>query len=582
MLTTIPDELVGHGFTARKIRPTERATHLCNLLRPAAIGALTRLCARALLTIAPMVLTIGKLRPHNESEIKHIESSDDTRTLQTGDIVETFDHVIEWDADCVSIEQCASWRSLSDDTCDAALREAFDGPSSTVGKDLLRSLENLSQESGMTQGAVQRFLDQVNAEPPEILRVSEEEVTVAQEFFLDNSIQIMQALLHYSLAGGFASLTEAVSKIPKASTDRTLSRLFETFQFVLDVMGCSAQTGSVDSKKHFHDGDATAPRDRASYLMPGGEGWRSAVRVRLLHGVARWRVEERWAKNGSKEEGVPISQEDLAATLASFSTIPMWSLHRLGLAPSDEQASAYLALWRHVSYYLGVDPQILQRYFTSTKTADKFLASVALHLFSDGPPADPRGGPPSTILRGPTIPILVAVSNRPPLYTSIEYNIALTAHLLGPSLSAHLGIPPMPLRARLRMHTFLFLQRIPHFVARYYPRRRWLEKRRIALREGMVRTLYWNLGMRKTTYRPRTAVQDVSPDDEDGPVKGGELAPNVAEEEAVKPDPMRTKALTKMWSEVWKEMVAVCAVASLVAGISAYLVLAYLVHCFWF
>ncbi|OSD02630.1 hypothetical protein PYCCODRAFT_328980 [Trametes coccinea BRFM310] len=557
-----------------------------------------------------MVLTIGQLRPHNESEIKHIESSDDTRTLQTGDIVETFDHVIEWDADCVSIEQCASWRSLSDDTCDAALREAFTGPSSTVGKDLLGSLASLSQESGRTQSSVQRFLDHVNAEPPETLRVSEEEVTVAQEFFLDNSIQIMQALLHYSLAGGFASprivrtleavsylvphvrrgvenahtasLTEALSKIPKASTDRTLSRLFETFQFVLDVMGCSAQTGSVDSKKHFHDGDAAAPRDRASYLMPGGEGWHSAVRVRLLHGVARWRVEERWAKNGSKEEGVPISQEDLAATLASFSTIPIWSLHRLGLAPSDEQASAYLALWRHVGYYLGVDPQILQRYFTSTKTADKFLASVALHLFSDGPLADPREGPPSTILRGPTIPILVAVSDRPPLYTSIEYNIALTAHLLGPSLSAHLGLPPMPLRARLRMHAFLFLQRIPHFVARYYPRRRWLEKRRIALREGMVRTLYWNLGMRKTTYRPRTMVQDVSPDDEDGPAKGGELAPNVAEEEAVKPDPTRTKALTKMWSEVWKEMVAVCAVSSLVAGISAYLVLAYLVHCFWF
>ncbi|KAI9061616.1 hypothetical protein FKP32DRAFT_1575763 [Trametes sanguinea] len=564
-----------------------------------------------------MVLTIGKLRPHEDSEVKHVKHSEDTRTLQTGDIVETFDHVLEWDADCVSIEQCESWRSLSDVACDAALREAFSCPSSTVGKDLLRSLESLSEDSGMTQSAVQRFLDEVNEEPPEAVRASKEEVIIAQEFFLDNSIQIMQALLHYSLAGGFASprivrtleavsylvphirreannvhtasLTDALSNIPKSSTDRTLSRLFETFQFVLDVMGCSVPTDPQDfeastenEKDHYGDGDTTGSHDPASYLMPGGEGWRSAVRVRLLHGVARWRVEERWAKSGSKEGGVPISQEDLAATLASFSTIPIWSLHRLGLAPSDEQTSAYLAVWRHVGYYLGVDPQILQRYFTSTKTADQFLASVALHLFSDDPPTGSQDGPPSTILHGPTIPILVAVSNRPPLHTSLEYNIALTTHLLGPSLSEHLGLPPTPLRARLRMHAFLFLQRIPHYVARYYPRKRWVEKRRIALREGMVRTLYWNLGMRKTTYRPRTMVQDVSPNAEDEPMKDGELAPHVAEEEAVRPDPRRTRVLTKMWSEVWKEMVAVCVGTSLVAGIAAYLILAYLYHCFWF
>ena len=34
--------------------------------------------------------------------------------------------------------------------------------------------------------------------------VSLEELKTAQDFFVDHSIQIMQALLHYSLAAGFA------------------------------------------------------------------------------------------------------------------------------------------------------------------------------------------------------------------------------------------------------------------------------------------------------------------------------------------------------------------------------------------
>ncbi|KAI0336605.1 hypothetical protein GY45DRAFT_1349875 [Cubamyces sp. BRFM 1775] len=472
----------------------------------------------------------------------------------------------------------SSWRDLADPLCDDALRQAFNSPSSSVGKDLLRSLEEHAAASSHKPKAVQEFLDTVQQEPPPGLLASEEEVVLAQEFFLDNSIQIMQALLHYSLAGGFArqavsylvphvrhaddkgrgavtDLSAVLSSISKASSDRTMSRLSETFQFVLDVMGCSCQ----DNKS-----------SRVVYLLPGGEGRKSAVRVRLLHGIARWRTDERWKREGNEQTGVPISQEDMAATLAAFSTIPIWCLHRLHLPPSPEQASAYLALWRHVGYYLGVSPSILLRYFSNTQTADKFLATAALHLFSDDEPAtdiDARptlsaGSPNSTpmTLRGPTIPILVAVSNRPPLNTSLEYNIALTTHLLGPSLSAWLGLPPPSLRTRLRMHAFLFVQRVPHYFARLYPRRGWLEKRRALYREGLARSVWWNLGRRQTMFRPRTTVQDGG-GKSDGAM-GGELPSGVADEESVNLDPARAKVLTKMWSEVWREMIVVSIAAS--------------------
>ncbi|KAJ8468478.1 hypothetical protein ONZ51_g9608 [Trametes cubensis] len=504
------------------------------------------------------------------------------------------------------------WRNLADPACDHALRQAFNSPSASVGSDLLRTLE-FAATSDHAAEAVRVFLDEVQQEPPPGLLASEEEIALAQDFFLDNSIQIMQALLHYSLAGGFASprivrtleavsylvphvrhvddkegktpadLSTVLASISKASSDRTMSRLSETFQFVLDVMGCSVSTlpsGPTAGTQAQHTQHEDHRNRKIAYLLPGGEGWKSAVRVRLLHGIARWRTGERWERGENAQPGVPISQEDMAATLAAFSTIPIWCLHRLNLPPSPAQASAYLALWRHVGFYLGVSPSILLRYFSNTGTTDKFLATAALHLFSDdtcGPGINNNISPtlsPSTpnrtamSLRRPTIPILVAVSNRPPLNTSLEYNIALTTHLLGPSLSARLGLPPTSLRTRLRVHAFLFMQRLPHYFAQLYQRKGWHEKRRALYREGLARSVWWNLGRRQTTFRPRTAVEDGGRQSDRA--IGGELPSRVTDEESVNLDPARAQVLTKMWSEVWREMIVVSVTFATFAALLSY------------
>lgn len=91
----------------------------------------------------------------------------------------------------------------------------------------------------------------------------------------------------------------AAQVVTPASSSRTLARLLETFQFVLDVLGCT-----VDS-----------PPIGRGYLMPGGDGWKAAVRVRMLHGVARRRARVQLTKeDAGDEEGVPVSQEDMCAT----------------------------------------------------------------------------------------------------------------------------------------------------------------------------------------------------------------------------------------------------------------------------
>lgn len=70
-----------------------------------------------------------------------------------------------------------------------------------VGKDLLKSLEECA--AGGNHHA-QTFLNCILESPPPEILVSDIDVAEAQSFFLDYAIQIMQALLHYSLAAGFA------------------------------------------------------------------------------------------------------------------------------------------------------------------------------------------------------------------------------------------------------------------------------------------------------------------------------------------------------------------------------------------
>ncbi|KAI0919855.1 hypothetical protein AcV5_001813 [Taiwanofungus camphoratus] len=542
-----------------------------------------------------MSIFVGNVRAADPSDIKHIARSREARELRNGDLIQIFDYILEWDDDCVSEDLSQMWRTMGDPLCDNALHTVFPSSSSSVGKELLACLESFSAQHPDSE-SVRVFLDEVSQDPPPGLGVTAEQVALAREFFLDNSLQIVQALLHFSLAGGFASprivrtlravsylvphsgsnkrpsstnidtshaSTGVSSRITEASNERTFQRLLETFQFVLDVLGCTAAPStppSPDSGSESTKVESTKakPPDAVAYLLPGGSGWRSTVNVRLLHGISRTRVRERWRREAQEDfesDGVLISQEDLSATLAAFSTIPIFCLRRLHLPPSPAHASAYLALWRHVGFYLGVSPSILSRYFSDTSTADKFIATTALlHLFStdDFDASD-----------APTIPILRAASNRPPAYTSFEHHCALARHLLGPSLASHLGVGPPSLMTSLRLHGALLMQRLPHWFAWWYPRKGWATKRRALMREGIARTVRWYLGMRRVTFRPRTDINSHASQDGDS---GGQLAPGVKEAESVPSDPAGVKTLVRQWQEVLAEMISVCTIVGL-AGV---------------
>ena len=85
---------------------------------------------------------------------------------------------------------------------------------------------------------------------------------------------------------------------------------------VLDVLDC---TIIPPPSVHGTPDCATGPllEGRAAYLEPGGYAWRTVVNVRLLHGVARMRVRERWRREDRRDlldSAIPINQEELSVT----------------------------------------------------------------------------------------------------------------------------------------------------------------------------------------------------------------------------------------------------------------------------
>ncbi|KAI0341424.1 hypothetical protein BDW22DRAFT_1332680 [Trametopsis cervina] len=514
-----------------------------------------------------MVILIGDIThdKYRSSQVKHVTHLRQyDNSVINGDVIEFLGHAWIHDTNgAVTEDICTGWRSVGDPVCDGALAAVFESPSSSVGKDLLASVENYARDNPSSQ-EVQPFLDEVTSSPPDDIIASEREIQIAQDFFVDHSVQIMQALLHYSLAGGFASprimrTLQAVSYLVtpgnkkshpddlgrsnKQADDRAFARLLETLQFVLDVMACT-QPGDA----------ARGNKSPLEELLPGGEGWKSAVRVRLLHGIARRRASERLRRTSSSESNmdVPVSQEDMAATLGAFCIIPLWSLKRLGLAPHPEQERAYLALWRHVGFYLGVSPDILRRYFVEPRVGDLFLVTMVLDLFSEH---DAYEASVSSSHSGATLAILRAISDRPLGRTSLEYNCAVTRVLVGDPLADHLGLPSSSLTMTAAVYWKAFVASIQTRFGYWYPRRAWLQKRRAVFREGLVRGVIWSLDMRQATFRPRTEVEG------DG---GAEIGEGVKEEEKVLLEYAGAVRLMKLWKEVLVEMVVVtCAVATI-------------------
>lgn len=342
-------------------------------------------------------------------------------------------------------------------------------------------------------------------------------ISLGQDFFYRYSGGITLSLLHFSLAGGFASprLTGILKKtgylVPpdviksksqdsekaKNQGDRTWKRLMETTQWVLDVMERrdALYTPSECEKQDIDEDELSWPFGGSPSVSLGGQGRQSSIQVRFLHSGVRNRLLSKGVDFGaSSSQVIPLNQTDLLSTLLSFSAAPLASLSRMGLDTwiTQQEKEAFLGIWRYAGWLMGVDDRLVRRCLSTPHHADCALWSCVLNLFSE---EDLR----SSAINPPTYKILQSIADRPPFHRSFQLHAAFTTSLVGTQLSDALGLPRPSFRSKAQVYITYAGMFITIAFGQFW-RQTWDKKRILASKKLLRRLVVWNLGNKRSLF----------------------------------------------------------------------------------
>ncbi|KAK7427542.1 hypothetical protein QQZ08_005985 [Neonectria magnoliae] len=235
-----------------------------------------------------------------------------------------------------------------------------------------------------------------------------EQIERGQRIVYQFSGQILLGLLYKSLMGGMGAwrVVETLSRTGGFGVKVTRRRLLETLQHFMEV------TENLDAVK------------------PGGKGFVSSVRVRLLHGsVRRHLMQLEREKPGYFDVdkwGVPINDLHCMGTISVYSVaIVYMALPRQGIYLTEQQTADYFALWRWIGYLLGTPVD----WMATPAEAKVMMESVMTSEMN-----------PSHHSRILANNILTAEACVPPLYAPRELLVAQAYQLNGDDLAGALGI----------------------------------------------------------------------------------------------------------------------------------------------
>jgi ER-bound oxygenase mpaB/B'/Rubber oxygenase, catalytic domain len=235
-----------------------------------------------------------------------------------------------------------------------------------------------------------------------------EQISRGQDVFYRYGGANLTGLAYQSLLGGMgaARVVETLARTGGFSTKVARRRLFETTQHILQV------TKSLGS------------------IQPGGEGWASTIRVRLLHAAVRTRIMKLAASRPDyysvEKYGIPINDLDSIATIGTFSATLIWlSLPRQGIFLRQQEIKDYVALWRYVGYLIGSPTE-------PYSTPEKAKAMMESLLYFEIQPSETSRVLASNLIK--------SLEDRPPLYTTSDMLIASARWLNGNELCDALGL----------------------------------------------------------------------------------------------------------------------------------------------
>lgn len=164
-------------------------------------------------------------------------------------------------------------------------------------------------------------------------------IKLAQELFIDHGPKFLIFLyfkslpLLYSMKNGVQVLvkTGRLAHDPDSEIIFT-RRIAETGQFLLEVM---SPDGFENNKPAVN----------------------AALKIRIIHSSIRHFINKStWNENVL---GKPINQEDMAATLMTFSYTMIEGLQQFRIPVTTVEADAYQHFWKLIGFYMGIDEDLL-------------------------------------------------------------------------------------------------------------------------------------------------------------------------------------------------------------------------------
>ena len=229
-----------------------------------------------------------------------------------------------------------SQRKVTDSTADKVMEDLIEKHGIGHVNQIFRSLVD---NDGIVPDEMPQEVKDYLAETAVLPEWADPELILRGEDFFDRHWPLVVTFLFCAaLPNAYAAHRGAqVLFLTTRLTERVERRIFETAQFVLDVMSPGG-------------------------LGPNGHGIRSAQKVRLMHAAIRQHIlkEERWRKHWNLDDwGCPINQEDMAGTLMTFSVQILDGFRRFRIPISKEEQEAYLHSWRVIGYVMGVEPDLM-------------------------------------------------------------------------------------------------------------------------------------------------------------------------------------------------------------------------------
>lgn len=268
-----------------------------------------------------------------------------------------------------------------------------------------RDLYALLRDNADKDEKLAELWQQINTVPS---WVDWKQIERGQDVFYRYGSANLTGLAYQSLLGGMgaARVVETLARTGGFTTKVARRRLFETTQHILQC------TKSLES------------------MQPGGDGFASTVRVRLLHAAVRQRIlklaRDRPSYYNVEEWGVPINDLDSMATIGTFSATLIWlSLPRQGIWLREQEIVDYVALWRYVAHVIGCPTD----YFDTPVKAKAVMESLLMYEISPTPT--------SRILANN---IIKSLDDQPPGYASADMLIASARWLNGNELCDELGL----------------------------------------------------------------------------------------------------------------------------------------------